>query len=447
MRRLWIVLLFAMSVSAQERGKLIEHVAAKSDPTQTYTLYLPSHYDASKQYPVLLILDPRGRSVVAAEIFRDAADEYQWILISSNDTRSDVVENNPNPRALNAIVPDAFDRYASDDRRIYMTGFSGTAMLSWSYSIWSKRIAGVIGVCGRYVKEIPPSMFSFAHYGFAGDSDFNNREMREVEAILDKDAQQPHRFEMFEGDHRWITPELARDALGWFEIIAMKQGRRTRDDALIDKLFAADVAKAGSGFEGLRRYRAIARTYEGLHAIDDVNAQITALENDRAVQREQRDQAQWDEFERMYLRDVHSRATLFVTEDNVEAAFRLAELKKRAKKDGLEGRTARRLLEADFAQLAHYLPTQLFEAKRYDDAVRALKGAIAIHDDRWPIWYNLGAAHSRRRDRRHALDALEKAVERGFNNGKMLADDDDYAFVRNDPRYVAIVTHLANSSQ
>ena len=70
-------------------GELVPGVESEVDPTQTYTLYLPRAFDASKKWPVLLIFDPRGRSVLAAELFREAADTHGWILVSSDNTRSD----------------------------------------------------------------------------------------------------------------------------------------------------------------------------------------------------------------------------------------------------------------------------------------------------------------------------------------------------------------------
>jgi dienelactone hydrolase len=449
MRRFLLLFAFASSLAAAEpeRGTLVEHIATRSDPTQSYTLYLPKTYDpATKRYPVLFILDPRGRSVLAAEIFREAAEEYGWILLSSNDTRSDVTGEDPNPRALNGIIPEV-DRYAVDRQRIYFTGFSGTAMISWSYALHSARVAGVIGVGGRLIDELPPAKFNFAHYGFAGDSDFNNREMRSIEAILDRESTQPHRFEVFEGEHRWINAALAHDALGWFEVVAMKQKRRTRDDALIAKLFEADVAKAKaveatSGLDALRRYRAIARTYDGLVPIDAINREIERLDQDRAVQRARKEEAQWDAFEVQYLQDVHSRAAIYIQQGNLSQQYRLSELKQRAKKPGAEGKTAQRLLAATFAQLGHYLPTQLFAMKRYEEAVVTLSAALEIHEDRWPLWYNLGAAHALRRDHKHALDALEKAIAHGFTDADALAADADYANVRSDKRYAALVAKL-----
>ena len=52
--------------AAPERpvGELIEGVACQIDSSQTYTLYLPTRYDRARLWPVLLVFDPRGRSVL-----------------------------------------------------------------------------------------------------------------------------------------------------------------------------------------------------------------------------------------------------------------------------------------------------------------------------------------------------------------------------------------------
>ncbi|HEX7829401.1 MAG TPA: hypothetical protein VF787_07075, partial [Thermoanaerobaculia bacterium] len=271
--------------------------------------------------------------------------------------------------------------------------------------------------------------------------------MREIETILDRGAKIPHRFEEFDGGHRWLPSELAHDALGWFELVAMKQERRPRDASLIARLFDKDLAtapalEATNGLAALRRYRAIARTFDGLRPIEPVLATIERLEADRAIQRAEREELQWDAFERQYLSEVHPRASIFIHEDRVAEGFRFAELKRRAKKSGAEGQTARRLLEASYTQLGHYLPTQLFESKKYDEAAISLEAALQIHEDRWTLWYNLGAAHARRRDKRHALDALEKAIAHGFKDAKHLEADEDYANVRGEAKFAALLAQL-----
>jgi predicted esterase len=459
MRRLVLLLLISAALVAAEpeRGKLVENIASRADPTQTYTLYLPTTYDAMKQQPLLFVFDPRGRGTLAAEIFRDAAEAHGWIVISSNQTRSDD-DGSANARALKALMPE-MSRYAINPRRVYAAGFSGTAILSCAIGINTKVLAGVIGVGGRLVEHIPPAKFSFAHYGFAGDSDFNNREMRVIDEMLEREGK-AHRFQEFAGDHRWLPPDLAREAVDWMELMAMKEERRARDASFIARLYAADVAAAkaldsgGQRVDALRRYREIVRTFDGLHAVDDAAAAVTRLGADAAVQRELKDIAKWDEFEVRFMNDVMAQiGTAFARlrqEDLPPNAsllareFRLADVQRRAKREGAEGRTARRLLEALYTQTSFYLPQQLMEKREYGLAAAVLGVAIQIHTDRWPAWYNLAAAQARAGERRRALESLEKAVAVGLKERSQLATDEDFASLRGEARFQAL---LASHSQ
>ena len=379
MRRALLLLLLTSSAFA---GTLKENVASSLDPQQTYTLFLPANYDAAKKYPLLLIFDPRGRGTAAAKIFTDAADEYGWILISSNGTRSDESWK-PNELALRALWPEVA-QYPADPRRLYATGFSGTAMAAWLLAIHTGALAGVIGVGGRLVEETSPEKFTFAHYGFAGEHDFNNREMRMIDAILAREKK-THRFQQFDAQHRWITPELARDAFGWFELIAMKEQRRPRDEALIAKLYERDLAAAKT----LQQYRAIAETFDGLRNVDEVRATVARLERDPAVQRELKEEKKWDEFEERYGKETLGRIPqIFAAlrqEDIIRVPMRLmrefqiSDLKRRAAKPGAEGAAAQRILLAVQAQMAFYVPRQLEERGEGQLAEAARKVAAEIN--------------------------------------------------------------------
>jgi tetratricopeptide (TPR) repeat protein len=449
MRRMLVLLAiapFAFGAAAQpEKGKLAENVVSRADATQTYTLYLPTSYDAAKKAPLLLVFDPRGRGTVAAEIFREAAEEFGWILISSNQTRSDVADD-PNERAVNALLPEA-GLYASDPRRLYAAGFSGTAILATLVGIGTGRLAGVIGVGGRLVRTAPPASFSFAHYGFAGDRDFNNLEMRTIDGILEREGKHPHRFQTFPGEHRWITPELAREALGWMEVVAKNEG-------VTPKVFARDVAGADAllGLEALRRYRAILRTYDGRVPLVAVRARVAALEADPAVRAELEDEKRWDEFERRYLKDVMGsipsifaafRAKRSATSPaEIERALRVSELKRRASRSGAEGATAKRLLESLYAQLSFSMTGPLFERGEYGLAAALLGTAATIHPDRWSAWYNLAAAHAQAGSPQHAYLALEKAIAAGFDDATALESDQDFASLRTEKKFRELVEGL-----
>jgi predicted esterase len=429
-------------------AQLVENVAARSDPSQTYTLFLPKLYDGRQPHPVLLVFDPRGRGTTAAEVFRDAAEEYGWIVISSNQTRSDGAHE-PNERAIRALLPE-LGRYAVNAERVYAAGFSGTAMMAWGVGIATGRLAGVIGVGGRFVPEVPPSKFNFAHYGFAGERDFNHREMRLVDDALE--GRVPHRFQPFDGEHQWIPPALAREALGWFEVLAGSH---------VEQVFAEDLSAADrlTGLEALRRYRAILRTYENVGrasarssggraearpALRTVLEKVAALERDPSVLREIAEEKKWDTFEVEYANGVFARMPAVLASGDLARAFRLPDLRRRAARGGAEGAAARRLLEAVYGQTAFYLMQQLFARGEYARAAALLGIAVEIHPERWGAWYNLAAAHARAGNRRQAFAALEKAIAAGFRDAKQLADDDDFTSLRGEKRFQDL---LASASQ
>jgi tetratricopeptide (TPR) repeat protein len=450
MRTFAALLLLATSLSAAEPGTLTRSVVTRADPKQTYALYLPSTYDGVRKHPVLLVMDPSSNGPAAAEIFRPAAEEYGWIILSANGTLSG--DGDANESAAQAMVPE-LNHYPVMPGRVYAAGFSGTAILAWQIGIATGVLHGVIGCGGRNVREVPPAQFSFAHYGFAGDADFNNREMREVDALLEE-AGKVHRFEEFSGEHRWLTPELAIDAVGWMELVAMKDGRRPKDEALIAKLHAHDAAAAaaleasGKKLQAARRYRAVAATFDSAEA----RAAAARLEKDPAVIRDRKEEAKWDEFERNFhthvlgnVRALFARIReddLGQTQARLSRELRVAELKRRATRPGYEGLTGRRLLNVIYGQTAFRLINDLFAQREYSLAAITAGVATEIHPERWASWYNHAAALARAGNAKAALASLEKAVEVGFRNAKQLAADEDFASLRGSERYEALLAKL-----
>src|SRR6476659_9679553 len=103
-------------------GAVTDTVRALDDTSQIYALYLPSAYDKSRRWPVLFLMDPRGRALVPMRLFRAAAERYGYIIMSSYQTQSDgPIE--PNDKAVNAMLGDAQTRLSGDAHRFYFAGF------------------------------------------------------------------------------------------------------------------------------------------------------------------------------------------------------------------------------------------------------------------------------------------------------------------------------------
>lgn len=428
------------------RGELIEGLACERDPSQTYTLYLPSSYSPDRRWPAMLILDPRGRSVLAAELFREAAETYGWVLLSSNDTRSDgPIE--PNVKALAALWPEVHTRYATDPARIYAAGFSGGAMIGWDLGRQTGKLAGVIGAGGRFAPFEFSQRLDFPCHGTVGTTDFNYQEMRRIHAQLERWGT-PQRLEVFPGPHSWMPPELARQGIEWMELQAMKAGSREVDRELVERLYERDLEGArelerpGSMLAALRRYAAVASTFEDLRPVDGARAKAAELGKSREVAKALADEERWEAFEGRQLEKMgRALGRLMASEAPVPPAklvkeLGIAELRRRAEKSAnYSGVVAQRLLENLFSQTSFYLTRDLFAAGDYGRAVPVLSAAVEIRPENWVARYNLACALARTGRRDAAIEQLREAVAAGLPEPERMVEDEDLASLRDEPTF------------
>jgi dienelactone hydrolase len=278
------ILLAGVQVSQPARpGTLVEHVSCPTDPTETYTLYLPSTYQPTRSWPLLLVFDPGGRAARAADVFREAAERFGWIVAASENSRNGPWE--PTLRAVNAMWPALLGGYAVDERRVYAAGHSGGATVAWTLARQTGQIAGVI-VSGQPNPESRDSKGKpFAWFGMAGHVDFNYMEVKKIDQDLARTSS-PHRLEFFDGGHQWPPPDLVARALAWMEIVAMKDGRRPRDQDLARTLLDEEMARAraleerGRLTEAWRSYGAIVSSYSGMIEVSEAERRRHGLEND-----------------------------------------------------------------------------------------------------------------------------------------------------------------------
>ncbi len=436
-------------------GELTEGIACRSDPTQTYTLYLPTNYDTSRRWPVLLVFDPRGRSVLAAELFREAAERHGWLIVSSNDTRSDGPME-PNIRAVNALWPEIHTRFPIDPNRIYAAGFSGGATVACLLGKETDGLAGVIASGAPMRKEYLVGV-TFAVFGAAGDTDFNYRETRQIHDFLDAQGNS-NRWEVFEGTHTWMPTEMAGWAVDWLELDAMRSGRRSKDTALIESIYTQDMSSAeqleagGNGLAASRRYRAIETTFAGLREVGEVKRRAATLEASPEVKLALKDEKKWDRFESQYL--IRADTTLGAvraansapSSDWLARELRLKDLQRRAAGNGYEAVTAERLLNTMFTGTAFYLTRDFLQQQRYEHVITVLQVALQINEDSAFAWYNLACAQARSRQNRDALDSLERAVGLGFANIDHIQSDPDLESLRGQEGYAKLVEDLRGRS-
>lgn len=435
-------------------GTLVEGLRCLADPTQSYTLFLPAGYTVERDWPVLLIFDPLGRSRHAAEVFERAAGRWGWLLVSSDDTRSDGPWD-PNIRALNALWPEIHLRYSVDARRVYAAGLSGGGHVAFVLGRQTGGLAGVIASGSRLLEEELEGP-GFAVFSAAGDRDFNFQEMRRVDDFV-AGLGNPHRLEVFPGLHEWMPPELAELAVAWLEVEAMRAGLRPRDQGVVADLLADELSAArsledtGELLAALRRFATVVRTFDGLADVSHAREAEARLGGSREVARERRAEKRWRSFEQRYrLRfaatwDRLRRGDEPLTASEVRDALGLPVLLARAVEPGLEGATARRLLSTLYAEASYYVAGSLLEVERWHALAALMPVAVEVYDGWgavWPCWYNLARAHANLHHPAEALRALERAVAEGFSDAERLRSDPHLAPIAGSEELRALVRSL-----
>lgn len=84
--------LFAQAQAPLPKGQVVAQVPCRTDPAQSYALYLPSNYGPEKPWPILYAFDPGARGSVPVEDFQGAAEEYGYIVVGPNNSRNAALE-------------------------------------------------------------------------------------------------------------------------------------------------------------------------------------------------------------------------------------------------------------------------------------------------------------------------------------------------------------------
>jgi predicted esterase len=413
--------------------------ASRTDSTQTYSLYLPPNYSPERKWPLLLVFDPRGRSMLAAQRFTAAAERHGWIIVSSDNTVSDGPWE-PNARALRALWPEVHTRFAVDPRRIYAAGFSGGAIVAWYLAQFgAPPLAGIIACGGRPADEIPTAAIRFAHFGAAGETDFNHSEMRSLDSLVAAHGM-PHQFRVFAGGHAWMPEDLAAEAVEWMEVLAMRTRLRPVDEAVVQSAFArhreraAALVKDGNELEALRCQEFIAATFDRLHDLAAVHDARRALGASPTVAAQREAERRAGEFEleaRARLAKPLARLEQGVSYEQWEEIadeMDLRDLKRRAHGESAGAQAMRRVLAWAFGRTSFYIPRMWTEKQQLLQAATSTRIAAEIRPEDAAVWHRLAVELGGAGKHDEACAALLRAVETGqvdwteFENTESLRD-------------------------
>jgi predicted esterase len=436
-----------------QTGVVIPKVSCATQPGQSYALYIPSHYSREKQWPVVYAFDPGARGRMPVELMKDAAERYGYIVAGSNNS-----QNGPwkaSAEAAQAMVQDTRARLSIDGNRIYFVGLSGGARFASLLAQACKCAAGVLMNSAGFSPSSPPvAGANFSVFGTAGTFDFNYGEVVELDAKL-ATLHYTHTFRRFDGPHGWAPASVMDEALAWFRLIAMKQGRDARDMAFV-KEQAAEAEKRAKALESagdivrvagriIGRMQRRSKAWKTLRAFRE---RAVALEKEKGV-RDGAKREQQDFAEQARLSADISSGLAALSQDSPHSDSRgdvereISDLRSRAEheKNPQELRVVRRALGGIFVQ-AMETGQERLDAKDISHARAYFELASGAEPD--SVWglCQVAVVRALDNDRKGAFEALRRAKEKSKDSAALsawLKDEAAFASFRDTPEFRALL--------
>jgi tetratricopeptide (TPR) repeat protein len=406
-----------------QAGTVLPVVSAARHPEQSYVLYLPSQYTPEHRWPIVYAFDPAARGIIPVELMKDAAERCGYIVAGSNNSRSGSWKIEA--EAAQAVFDDTHVRLAIDDGRVYFAGFSGGARVASAIAERCKCAAGTLLNGAGFSERAAPSHDAiFAVFSAVGSFDFNYPEMVQLNDKLEVSGF-PHMFRHFEGQHEWAPATVMEEAFSWFRLIAMKQGRETRDDIFVAARLAEAVERGHSFQQSMdlyaswREYRQAAQTFDGLTDIEALKKAAASLEAEKAVREGAKREKDEFEEQQVLTQEISSGlmalhgdpATRADTRARIEE--KIIALRERAAyaKHPEKSRVLRRALGGVLVE-AMEVGEQSMDSKDLNGALDCFR--LAVDADPDSVWAldRLAIARALGGDRKGTLEALRRAKEK-----------------------------------
>jgi len=147
-----------------------------------YTVYVPQGYDGTRVFPVILFLHGAGErgedGIVPAQAGIGPAilnrPHGVPALVVFPQARQTWAAGSPDSNAALKALDDVMTRYATDPRRVILTGLSMGGRGSWELAAaHPERFAAVVPICGPGRPERAAQLKTLPVWSFCGDADRN----------------------------------------------------------------------------------------------------------------------------------------------------------------------------------------------------------------------------------------------------------------------------------
>jgi dienelactone hydrolase len=221
-----------------EPGMVIPSIALRDYPGQAFALYLPKTYSDSAKLPVIIFFDPHGDGTVPLNLYKDLAEQFQYILIGSNSSKNGMDLQQCTAIADN-LVTEAEARFHVNQNKIAFCGFSGGAKVALLAAAGNAAVTSVI-YCGAAAPLNTSHKLDLL--GFAGTRDMNYTDVVAFDQSI-KGSPHIHYLIEWNGKHEFPKPEVFKDAFQFLSTSTIEDYTKKHVTITQQKLIEEQIIK------------------------------------------------------------------------------------------------------------------------------------------------------------------------------------------------------------
>jgi len=262
---------FASARDSFAVGKTIDPVICRSDPSQSYALYIPEKGNQGA-LPVIYLFDPHGAGALPLNKYRSLADVYGFILVGSNNSK------NGNDWTVTAgicqhLFDDTKGRLKIDSNRIYTGGFSGGAKVAGYAALQRPEVKGVIANGAGLPDGTPVGDFNFGFTAIVGEGDMNMTDLVAFSKELDN-TRTRHHLILFDGKHEWAPVNSMDMAFAGLQFDAMRRSLIPKDESFIDSYITKSKKRLDSYYKTAQLIKAAQESQLSISYLEGLTGEV-----------------------------------------------------------------------------------------------------------------------------------------------------------------------------
>ena len=427
-----------------KRGEIIDSIPVVGTANDSFSLYLPNAYDPLEPSAIIFIFDPVARGIIGIKPFLASAEKYNYILVCSNNTKNGPYESNF--KITNHLFSYIFSIFSIDERRIYVSGFSGGARLATAIAVSSESIQGVVG-CGAGfggLPYVPTAHSKFSYVGLVGDRDMNYQEMIKIKTWLDSQQIKGEVF-IFEDDHKWPPPEQLLRAFGWLELQAYEMGIKPEKDIDIKAIFLENLRVADTLEKkynislAVEEYERIMRNYAPYFKLDSLVTKIKELKKLKIYKKELKDQKRIASLEDTLRFKFQKKFSTEVESTKSKDNFKWWEKEigklegKYVNSDQIHFQKMGKRIQYSLFAMAYESSNGYIQNKEFNKALYCDQLLSILRPKSAYTHYRAAQSYARTNDMKKLLQHLEHALKLGLKDKEILRKTKEFSpYIKND---------------